>query len=66
MPPLLTQQQLHALIEALYAKQLRLDPVAAEPLLKAAHALGLSCVLTAGADYVARHFLPESPGEVSC
>ena len=52
------------MVEALYARQLTLDPAVAEPVLRTAHALGVSCILSTTEQYVADHFLPESPAEV--
>ena len=65
LPKSFSQAQLHDLIEALYAKQLELNPAAAEPVLRAAYTLGIGCILRAAEQYTAEHFLPESPAEVS-
>ena len=65
VPTWVSQQLLHAMVQALYAKQLSLDSTTAEPILRAAHALEMPCIVKAAAGFVARHFLPDSPGEVS-
>ena len=60
-----TQAQLHQIVEALYSKQLQLDMQSAEAMLRTAHFLDLGCIQTAAELYLAKHFVPIAPVEVS-
>ena len=58
------QDHLHGIVEALYSKQLLLEPCLVEALLRIADFLGMSCIMDACQQYLRDEIVKECPVQV--